>query len=210
MDLTTIFKSVIEGNAPATEAGVKQAIEEKMNPEDILNDALIAAMNEVGKRFQKGEYFVPEMLISARAMKTGVAVLRPLFVEAGIKPIGKVILGTVLGDMHDIGKNLVGLMLEGAGFEVIDIGVDVPPEKFIETVKQENPMVLGLSALLTTTMTSIGDVTKALEEANLRDNLKVIVGGACLTEDLAMQFGADGYATDAATAVDKVKELIGL
>ena len=210
MDLTTIFKSVIEGNAPATAAGVKQAIEEKMPPEDILNEALIASMNEVGKRFQKGEYFVPEMLIAARAMKAGVAVLKPLFVEAGIKPIGKVVLGTVMGDMHDIGKNLVGLMLEGAGFEVIDIGVDVSPEKFIESVKQEKPMILGMSALLTTTMTIVGDVIKALEEANLRDGLKVIAGGACLTEELALQFGADGFATDAATAVDKVKELAGL
>ena len=210
MDLTTIFKSVIEGNAPATEAGVKQAIEEKMDPEEILNDALIAAMNEVGKRFQKGEYFVPEMLIAARAMKTGVAVLRPLIVEAGIKPIGKVVLGTVLGDMHDIGKNLVGLMLEGAGFEVIDVGVDVSAEKFIEAVKQEAPSVLGMSALLTTTMTNIGEITKALEEANLRDKVKVVVGGACLTEDLAKQFGSDGYASDAATAVDIIKELTGL
>jgi 5-methyltetrahydrofolate--homocysteine methyltransferase len=210
MDITTIYKAVVEGNAPAVEAGVKQALDDKTGPEVILNEALISAMNEVGKRFQNGIFFVPEMLIAARAMKTGVAILKPLFVESGIEPLGKVVLGTVFGDMHDIGKNLVGLMLEGAGFEVIDIGVDIPAEDFVAAVKRDNPHVLGLSALLTTTMPSIGDVIKALQEANLRDGLTVVVGGACLTEDLAMQLGADGYASDAASAVDKVKELTGL
>ena len=210
MDLTSIYKAIIEGDAPATEAFVQQALEKEINPEDILNDALISAMDEVGKRFQKGEYFVPEMLIAARAMKAGLAVLRPLFAESGIKPIGKVVLGTVLGDMHDIGKNLVGLMLEGAGFEVIDVGVDISPENFIETVKQETPVALGLSALLTTTMPGIEDIIRALEEANLRDNIIIVVGGACLTEELATRFGADGYAPDAATAVDEVKKLTGL
>ena len=210
MDLSAIYKAVIEGSVPSVEQGVKQALEENIKPDKILNEALIAAMTEVGKRFQSGEFFVPEMLISARAMKAGVEMLRPLFVEAGIEPIGKVIIGTVLGDMHDIGKNLVGLMLEGAGFEVKDLGVDVSAEKFVTAVKEEKPHVLGMSALLTTTMTSIEEITKALEEAGLRKDLKVIAGGACLTEETAIRFGADGYAPDAASAVDKIKELTGL
>jgi len=210
MSLEAIYKAVVDGDAPGVEAGVKQALEDKLSPEVILKEALIAPMNEVGKRFQEGEFFVPEMLIAARAMKTGVAVLRPLFVESGIKPVGKVVLGTVLGDMHDIGKNLVGLMLEGAGFEVVDIGVDIPAEDFVAAIRREQPQVLGMSALLTTTMPCIGDVTRALAEAGLRDGLKVIAGGAAMTENVALEMGADGYAPDAASAVDKVKELTGL
>jgi 5-methyltetrahydrofolate--homocysteine methyltransferase len=165
-------------------------------------------MDEVGRRFESGDFFVPEMLIAARAMKTGVALLGPHLVNSGVKPIGKVVIGTVAGDLHDIGKNLVGLMLEGAGFEVVDVGTDVSSERFIEAVRNEKPNLLGLSALLTTTMAGMTDVINRLIENNLRDQVKVLIGGAPVTQTFAQQIGADAYADDAAGASRKAKELV--
>jgi 5-methyltetrahydrofolate--homocysteine methyltransferase len=210
MDINAVYEAVVRGDKNEAEAGVKKAVEEGMAPDHILNDGLIKAMNEVGKRFESGDFFVPEMLIAARAMKAGVAILKPLLVTSGVKPIGKVVIGTVAGDLHDIGKNLVGLMLEGAGFEVIDAGSDVSSELFVEAVRNEKPNLLGLSALLTTTMTGMTEVIKKLNENNLRDTLKVFIGGAPVTQSFADQIGADGYADDAASASRKAKELLGL
>jgi 5-methyltetrahydrofolate--homocysteine methyltransferase len=210
MDINAIYEAVVMGDKNAAETGVKKAVEEGMAPDLILNDGLIKAMNEVGKRFESGDFFVPEMLIAARAMKAGVAILKPLLVNLGLKPIGKVVIGTVAGDLHDIGKNLVGLMLEGSGFEVIDVGSDVSSERFVEAVRNEKPNLLGLSALLTTTMTGMTEVIKKLNENNLRDTLKVFIGGAPVTQSFADQIGADGYADDAASASRKAKELLGL
>lgn len=208
MDLNSIYEAVIRGDRTAVEAGVKGAVEEGTEPDVILNEGLISAMDEVGKRFESGEFFVPEMLIAARAMKTGVAVLGPLLINSGVKPIGKVVIGTVAGDLHDIGKNLVGLMLEGAGFEVIDVGTDVSSQRFIEAVRSEKPNLLGLSALLTTTMSGMTEVIKKLIENNLRDGLKIFIGGAPVTQTFADQIGADAYADDAAGASRKAKELL--
>lgn len=210
MDLDAIYKGVIEGNAPGVIDGINTALEENVSAETLLNEALIAAMDEVGRRFEAGEYFVPEMLIAARAMKGGVEILRPILGESGIKPIGKVLIGTVSGDLHDIGKNLVGLMMEGAGFEVIDMGTDVPPDKFVESVKEHQPQIIGLSALLTTTMPDAAEVIKSLTESGQRDKVKVLIGGAPVTQGYADQIGADGYADDAPGAARKAKELLGL
>jgi len=176
--------------------------------EKILNEALIAGMDIVGEKFKKNEFYVPELLIAARAMKTGMEVLRPILVGKGVKSSGKVVLGTVQGDLHDIGKNLVGMMLEGAGFEIIDLGIDVSSEKFVEAVKENNAHLVGLSALLTTTMPYMKDVIKAMEEAGLREKIKIMIGGAPITQDYADEIGADGYAPDAASAVDKAKEIL--
>jgi 5-methyltetrahydrofolate--homocysteine methyltransferase len=174
----------------------------------ILNEGLIPAMGEVGCRFEAGEYYLPEMLVSAQAMKASLNLLRPLLVERKVEPMGRVVVGTVQGDLHDIGKNLVSMMLEGAGFEVVDLGVDVPPGKFVEAAR--GAQVIGLSALLTTTMPTMGRVIPALKEAGVRDQVKVIVGGAPVTQAFADQIGADGYGPDASSAVRKVKELLGL
>ena len=210
MDMSTIYEAVVRGDMAATESGVQEAIGEGTTPEKVLNEGLIKAMDEVGTRFEAGEFFVPEMLIAARAMKAGIAILRPLLAEAGIEPVGKVVIGTVSGDLHDIGKNLVGLMLEGAGFEVIDVGTDVSADSFIEAVQNEKPQLLGLSALLTTTMTGATEVIQKLNEANIRESVKVMVGGAPVTQAYADQIEADGYASDAASASKKAKELLGL
>ena len=208
MDNNSIYEAVIRGDRTAVESGVKKALEEGTEPVVILNEGLIKAMDEVGKRFESGEFFVPEMLIAARAMKTGVAILGPRLINSGVKPIGRVVIGTVAGDLHDIGKNLVGLMLEGAGFEVIDVGTDVSSERFIEAVRNEKPNLLGLSALLTTTMSGMTEVIKKLIENNLRDKVKVFIGGAPVTQTFADQIGADAYADDAAAASRKAKELL--
>jgi 5-methyltetrahydrofolate--homocysteine methyltransferase len=205
-----IYGAVIEGDMAGVQAAVKRALEDKTPVETILKEGLISPMDEVGRRFEAGEFYVPEMLIAARAMKAGVALLRPLLIEAGIRPLGKVIMGTVSGDLHDIGKNLVGLMLEGAGFQVIDVGTDVSPQAFVEAVRKEEPQLLGLSALLTTTMPNAGATVKALQEAGLKEKVKVMVGGAPVTQGFADQIGADGFAEDAARAVNKAKGLLGL
>ncbi len=178
-------------------------------PETILKDGLIAAMGEVGRLFEENEYFVPEMLVSARAMQGGLALLKPHLAAGGATPAGKVVVGTVKGDLHDIGKNLVGMMLEGSGFEVIDLGTDVSPEKFVKAVTEHQPHAIAMSALLTTTMPSMSNTIKALQEAGVREQVKVMIGGAPVTDGFARQIGADGYSPDASSAVRLAKTLFG-
>lgn len=205
--LDDIYDAIIDGDSSATVTSVKAALADGLSAEEILNEGMITAMDEVGRLFEETQIFVPEMLVSARAMKAGLELLRPILVDSGVEPAGKVILGTVQGDMHDIGKNLVGMMLEGAGFEIVDLGVDVAPEKFIEALQGEVD-ILGLSALLTTTMVSMARTVKAIEEAGLRHKAKIIVGGAPVTEEFAHSIGVDGYAGDASQAVTLAKSLL--
>lgn len=201
-------QSVIDGEMNITQELVQKALAEKLPPERILKDGLISAMTEVGRRFECGEFFVPEMLISARAMKSGLALLRPHLAATNVQAVGKVVIGTVQGDLHDIGKNLVGMMLEGAGFEVVDLGADVSPDKYVAAVKEHHPDLVACSALLTTTMPRMKNVILSLTEAGLRDRVKVIIGGAPVTDKYATDIGADGYAPDAASAASCAKELI--
>jgi 5-methyltetrahydrofolate--homocysteine methyltransferase len=208
MSLETIYQAVLDGDAPAAEVAVKDALAASVPAEDILQKACIPAMGEVGRLFEEGEKFVPEMLISARAMQKSVALLKPLLAQGNVQSVGKVVVGTVQGDLHDIGKNLVRMMLEGAGFEVIDLGTDVTPHKFVEAVRQHNPQLVGMSALLTTTMPSMKKCIEALQEAGLRGQVKVLIGGAPVTEAYANQIGADGYAPDASSAARKAKALV--
>ena len=207
-ELETIYNAVLVGDAPTAKAGVQAALDARIAAETILKEGLIAAMTEVGRLFEINEYFVPEMLVAARAMQGGLALLKPQLAEAGATPMGKVVVGTVKGDLHDIGKNLVAMMLEGAGFEVIDLGTDVTPEKFVQAVLAHRPQVVGMSALLTTTMPSMGRTIQALQEAGVRERVKVLIGGAPVTEVFARQIGADGYGPDASAAVRKTKELL--
>lgn len=195
-----IYQAILEGKMGEVSEKVQAAVDDGVPASDILQDGLIAAMGKVGHLFEEGEYFVPEMLIAARAMKAGLEILKPLLVDSGVEPVGKVVIGTVQGDLHDIGKNLVAMMLEGAGFEIVDLGTDVIPDKFVQAI-DENVDIIGLSALLTTTMPSMEATIKAIEEAGIRDRVKVIVGGAPVTDDYASQIGADGFAADASQAV---------
>lgn len=204
-----IYNAVVEGNAGAVKSGVQAALDSGRSAEDLLNHGLIAAMKEVGRLFEEGEYFVPEMLISARAMQAGMSILRPILVAQDVKPVGKVVIGTVKGDLHDIGKNLVSMMLEGAGFQIIDLGNDVSPEKFLEAVRTHQPQILGMSALLTTTMSNMEKTLRFLEENQARAGLKVIIGGAPVTQKYADQIGADGFAPDANQAATLARKLIG-
>jgi 5-methyltetrahydrofolate--homocysteine methyltransferase len=201
--------AVIEGDSDQTPGLVQQALDEGLVPKDILDNGLVVGMTEVGVRFKRGDMFVPEVLMSAEAMQAGLLVLRPHLVAAGTKLIGKVVLGTVKGDLHDIGKNLVGMMCEGAGFEVIDLGFNVPPERFVDAVKEHQPDVVGLSALLTTTMRAMGYTIKALEEAGLRENVKVMVGGAPVDAAFAERISADGYGSNAVAGQELAKQLVG-
>ena len=178
-------------------------------PSKILSDGLIAGMDVVGERFRRNELFIPEVLISAKAMHVGMEVLRPKLVESGAKLAGKVVLGTVKGDLHDIGKNLVAMLVEGAGYQVIDLGTDVPSEKFVEAIMTRQAQIVGLSALLTTTMPRMKEVIESVTESGLRNQVKVVVGGAPVTEKFAMDIGADGYAPDAASAVERIRKLVG-
>jgi 5-methyltetrahydrofolate--homocysteine methyltransferase len=203
-----IRQAVIDGQAKIAVAKVNEALAEGNLPDVILNEGLIAGMRIVGQLFEEGEYFVPEMLISARAMTTALQILKPLLAEQGVKPIGKVAIGTVKGDLHDIGKNLVSIMLEGSGFEIMDLGVDVPPEKFIGAV-QNGAKVIAISALLTTTMVNMKLVVEAIKNAGLRNQAKIIIGGAAVSQAYADEIGADAYSSDASSAVNKVHELIG-
>ncbi len=207
--LETIYQSVVDGNMNGATNGVNAALAEGIAPADILGKGLIAAMTEVGRLFEEGEYFVPEMLIAARAMQASVAILKPKLKEADVKPLGKVAIGTVKGDLHDIGKNLVAMMLEGTGFEIVDLGTDVPPEKFVEAVKTQNVGFIGMSALLTTTMPSMRTTIEALKAAGVRDRVKVMVGGAPITQEFANDIGADYYAQDGPSAARTVKIAIG-
>ena len=206
--LKAIYDGIIEGDHKAVAANVKAALEAGIQPGAVLNEGMVSAMAEVGRLFEEGEYFVPEMLISARAMKSGLSVLRPMLVSADIRPVAKVAIGTVKGDLHDIGKNLVAMMLEGAAFEIIDLGSDVSAEKFVDSVKSQGANIIAMSALLTTTMVNMKGVIEALSTAGLRDQVKVIVGGAPVTDSFAKQIGADGYAADASRAVNLAKSLV--
>jgi 5-methyltetrahydrofolate--homocysteine methyltransferase len=209
MTLELIYDAVLQGNMENVVQKVKATVEAEIPADEILNMALIPAMGEVGQLFEDGEYFVPEMLISARAMKAGLDVIRPLLIDSGIEPVGKVAIGTVKGDLHDIGKNLVAMMLEGAGFDIQDLGTDVSPDQFVDAAKG-GAQVIGLSALLTTTMPSMIDVKEAIETAGLRDRVKIIIGGAPVTADYAVKIGADGFAADASQAATLAKSLINL
>lgn len=207
--LQNLFEAVLEGNFEGVKANVQSALDAELDPNTILNDGMIAAMREVGVLFEAGEYYVPEMLIAARAMQSGMAILKPHLQQAEKKSSGRVVMGTVKGDLHDIGKNLVGLMLEGAGYEIIDLGVDVPAEEFVKKAMELKPDVIGMSALLTTTMPSMKTTLDALDAAGLRRDIKVIVGGAPVTETYAQQIEADGFALDASRAVNLVNDLLG-
>lgn len=208
MYINEIYQCVLTGDATTIGDKVQTAIDQDLEVSTILNDGMVAAMSEIGRLFDEGEYFVPEMLIAARAMKAGMSVLQPYLKEADVLSAGKVAIGTIKGDLHDIGKNLVAMMLEGAAFEIVDLGVDVPPDKFIAAVKNENIDIVALSALLTTTMAQMTITIDAFKEAGLRDNVKVIIGGAPVTEDYAREIGADGYAPDASQVVGLAKTLI--
>lgn len=206
--LEDLASYIISGNAPKSEELTQQALDEGITPAEVLNNGLIAGMNVVGVKFKNNEFYVPEVLIAARAMKAGLKILRPKLAETGVEPIGKFVVGTIKGDLHDIGKNLVSMMLEGAGFEVIDLGVDVSPEKFADAIRENNAKIIGLSALLTTTMVNMRSVIENLEKIGARDSVKVVVGGAPLTQNFADEIGADGYAADAASAVELVKSMV--
>jgi 5-methyltetrahydrofolate--homocysteine methyltransferase len=205
-DLKALAEAVIKGDPNAAVTITKQAIAEKMPAGDILKNGLIAGMDVVGARFKANEVYIPEVLIAARAMKMAMQVLEPELVKAGVKPVGKFVVGTVQGDLHDIGKNLVAMMMKGAGFEVIDLGVDVTSEKFVEKAKATGAQLVGMSTLLTTTMPKMEKTLKELRSAGLKT--KVMIGGAPVTQNYADKIGADGYAADAATAVDVAKRLI--
>lgn len=207
-DLNAIAENIISGKAQEVENLVQEALDEDTPVGDILNKGLIAGMNVVGEKFKNNEFYVPEVLIAARAMKGGMTLIRPLLAESGIEPTGTVAIGTVQGDLHDIGKNLVSMMFEGAGFEVIDLGIDVSPEKFVETIKEKEPQIVAMSALLTTTMPSMKTTLDAIKEAGLIDSVKTIIGGAPVTQQYADEIGADGYARDAASGAETGKELI--
>ena len=208
VNLNNISEALQKGKADKVSELVKQALNEGVAPKNILEEGLIHGMSIIGKKFKKNEVYVPEVLIAARAMHAGMDILQPKLTETGVKNIGTVAIGTVKGDLHDIGKNLVKMMLEGAGFEVIDLGVDVTTDKFVEAVKEHKPNIMGMSALLTTTMVNMAEVIKALEAAGLRDKVKIMIGGAPITQNYADQIGADGYSPDAASAVDKAKTFI--
>jgi 5-methyltetrahydrofolate--homocysteine methyltransferase len=203
-----IFEGVVNGQSPAVAQKVQQALDSGVDPVVILNEGMIAAMAEVGKRFEECEFFVPEMLIAARAMQTGMALLKPHLQQSEVKSQGKVVIGTVKGDLHDIGKNLVGMMLEGAGFEIVDLGTDVSPEKFVAAAQENLGDLIAMSALLTTTMPNMKNTIDALQASGLREQVRVLVGGAPITENYARQVGADGYAPDASRAVAVAKTLV--
>ncbi len=206
VDMKEIADAVIKGQAPKVKELVAKAISEKVPLNDILQKGLIGGMGYIGERFKKNEVYVPEVLIAARAMKSGMEIMKPLLANAGVQPLGVVVLGTVKGDLHDIGKNLVGMMLEGAGFKVVDVGIDAAPEKFINAVKESKASVIAMSALLTTTMVAMKGAIEEFKKAGI--TAKVMIGGAPLTQSYADEIGAQGYAPDAASAVDKAKQLL--
>jgi len=206
--LKTIYEGVIDGNAGVVQVKVQEALDQGLEAGVILNQGMIAAMSEVGKRFEEGDFFVPEMLISARAMQAGLALLKPFLQQADVKTAGSVAIGTVKGDLHDIGKNLVAMMLEGAGFEIVDLGTDVAPSKFVDAVIEKKVDFIAMSALLTTTMPNMKATIDALKAAGLREQVKVLIGGAPVTESYALQIGADGFAPDASRAVALAKSIV--
>ena len=207
-DLKQLYDSVVSGDAKATQAITQQALADGVDPLKLVNDYMVPAMDEVGRRFEANEYFVPELLISARAMKSALELIRPLLVARGDKPVGRVAIGTVKGDLHDIGKNLVASLLEGGGFEVIDLGVNVTPEKFIETITAKQANIIAMSALLTTTMPSMKTTIDALKQAGVREKVKILIGGAPITQKYADEIGADGYSENAVGAVALAKKAV--
>ncbi|MGD2157221.1 MAG: corrinoid protein [Anaerolineales bacterium] len=206
--LSEISTAVIEGNLDVMVDLTNDALDENLEAKEILDNGLMPGMDHVGVEFKAGNMFVPEVLRSARAMHASMDILKPLLIESGVEMVGKLLIGTVKGDLHDIGKNLVAMMCEGAGFEVNDLGKDISPEAFVDGVKEFEPHVVGMSALLTTTMRAMEHTIKALEEAGLRDRVKIIVGGAPVTQTFADQIGADGYASNAAAAADMAKQFV--
>jgi len=209
-DLKQLWDAVVSGNAKATLAITQQALTEGIDPLKLVNECMVPAMDEVGRRFECNEYFVPELLISARAMKAALDLIRPLLTARGDKPVGRVAVGTVKGDLHDIGKNLVASLLEGGGFEVIDLGVNVAPEKFIAAVKERQADIVAMSALLTTTMPAMKTTIEALKQAGVRDRVKVLIGGAPITQKYAEEIGADGYSENAVGAVALAKKAVSV
>ena len=209
-DLTQVAENVIRGQAPKVKQLVEDNLAENIPVGKILNEGLIAGMNVVGEKFKNNKFHIPEVLIAARAMKSGMELIRPLLSESGIEPVGTVAIGTVKGDLHDIGKNLVMMMLEGAGFEIIDLGIDVAVDQFISAIETDGAQVIAMSALLTTTMPTMKTVIDEIEEAGLREHVKIMIGGAPITQGYADEIGADGYARDAASGVDVAKQLLEL
>jgi len=207
--LERLSTSILEGDADTAVELVQKSLDEGLEAKIILDDGMIVGMNEVGARFRRGDMFVPEVLMSADAMSEGLKLLRPELAKSDVKMLGTVVLGTVKGDLHDIGKNLVGMMCEGAGFQVVNLGFDVPPEAFIEAIKEHQPDLVGMSALLTTTMRAMGQTIKAIEEAGLRDKVKIMVGGAPVDQDFSDRIGSDGYGSNAVAASDLAKQLVG-
>jgi len=201
--------AILEGNSEKMPTLVQKALDQGLVPKDILDNGMVVGMNEVGVRFKAGDMFVPEVLMSAEAMQAGLKILRPHLIASGAKLIGTIVIGTVKGDLHDIGKNLVGMMCEGAGFEVVDLGFNIEPEKFIEAIKQHQPTIVGMSALLTTTMRAMGHTLKAIEEAGLRDRIKIMVGGAPVDAEFARRIGADGYGSNAPAGAELAKKFAG-
>ena len=206
--LVKISEAVIESDVGAIVGLTEQALGEGLSPQEILDNGLVSGMDHVGVEFKEGNMFIPEVLLSAKVMHASLDILEPMFAETGTRMVGKVVIGTTQGDLHDIGKNLVGMMMRGAGFEVFDLGTDVAADVFVEAVREKTPDIVGISALLTTTMAGMRDTIEALQEAGLRDQVKVMVGGAPVTRDFAQKIGADGYAPDAPTAVDMAKEFV--
>ena len=209
-DLKPIYEAILNGDAKIAHSLTEQALKDGADPIKILDEFMIPAMNEVGRRFESNEYFVPELLISARAMKGALELVRPLLLACGAKPLGKVAVGTVKGDLHDIGKNLVAALLEGGGFEVIDLGVNVAPEKFIAAVNEKGAHIIAMSALLTTTMPAMKTTIEALKQAGVREKVKVLIGGAPITQKYADEIGADGYSENAVGAVGVARQSMGI
>ncbi|HHT02603.1 MAG TPA: cobalamin-binding protein [Firmicutes bacterium] len=207
--LENLAQAIIAGDAMAAKSLTEAALQEGATPSTVIKEGLIAGMDVISRRFKAREIFVPEVLIAARAMHSGLDVLKPLLASSGQKAAGQVVMGSAKGDLHDIGKNLVIMMLEGAGFEVTDLGVDVAPERFVQAVQEQKPHAIGISSLLTTTMPAMGKTIEALAAANVRDQVKVVIGGAPVTQRYADEIGADGYAPDASAAVELIKNLVG-
>jgi 5-methyltetrahydrofolate--homocysteine methyltransferase len=209
-DTKVLIEAIIKGDVNKAVAETQKALDENMSVRDIIDNQLIAAMDQVGENFSKGLIFVPQMLRSAKTMQECMKLLEPFFHEEKVTSKGKILIGTVKGDLHDIGKNLVSMMLEGAGFQIIDLGIDVSPEKFVQNINEHNPEIIAMSALLSTTMPSMPRTIEAIEKAGLRNQVKVLIGGAPVTEKFAQEIKADGYAPDAASSVTKAKKLLGI
>ena len=207
-ELSELSTAILDGDMESAKKLTRQLLDQGVAPSSIVNNGLIVGMNEVGRLFKANEYFVPEVLISARAMKGSMEMVRPLLADGESSSVGTVVIGTVQGDLHDIGKNLVGMMLEGAGFEIIDLQTDVAPNKFVDAVKEHKPTIVAMSALLTTTMTAMKSTIEALKEAGVRENVKIMVGGAPVTQKFADEIGADGFAPEAASATEVAKALV--